>query len=324
MKRRSLFAVVLFLSATAAALPARADERFALIVSGVSGGDKYAENQKKWVTQLDTALRVRLGFPRDHIIILTENGTGSASSTEEGVAAALVALQKRVSANDTLLIVLIGHGTSVGAVTKFNLVGPDWDTKQWKASLAPVAGRIIFVNTTSASFPFIQDLSAKNRIVIAATDSPAQKYDTMFPQFFIEALDNVAAADTDKNGRLSVWEAFVYASQAVKQAFDKKGTLPTERAVLDDNGDGVGKEATATTGTDGVLAKTTFLDAEPAATAANPAAAALEKQRIALEARIEELKGRKDQLAPADYDAELEKLAVELAQISAQIRSTTR
>jgi hypothetical protein len=306
---------------TAPAMPVQAEERYALIVSGASGGDKFAENYKKWVTALETALRGRLGFPGDHIITLSENGTGAASATKEGVAAALAALQKRVTANDTLMIVLIGHGTSDGGVTKFNLVGPDWDTKEWKQVIAPITGRIIFVNTTSSSFPFVQDLSAKNRIVIAATDSAAQKYDTIFPQFFIEALENMAAADSDKNGRLSVWEAFVYASQAVKQWFDQKGTLVTERAVLDDNGDGVGKEFAAA-GPDGVLAKTTFLDAEPASSAANPAAAALEKQRIALEAQIEELKGRKDQIAPADYDAQLEKLAVELARISAEIRRT--
>jgi hypothetical protein len=196
------------------------------------------------------------------------------------------------------------------------------DSTEWKLALQGIAGRVVFVNTTSASFPFVQDLSAKNRIVISATDSAAQKFDTMFPQYFIEALDKAGAADSDKNGRLSVFEAFAYASQAVKAAFDQKGTMVTERAVIDDNGDGVAREATAT-GADGVLAKTTFLDAEPAATASNPAAAALEKQRVALEAQIEELKGRKSQMLAADYDAQLEKLAIDLARISAQIRAAT-
>ena len=37
-----------------------------------------------------------------------------------------------------------------------------------------------------------------------------------------------AKADTDKNNRLSVWEAFTYASQAVKQAYEKQGTLVTD------------------------------------------------------------------------------------------------
>ena len=91
--------------------------------------------------------------------------------------------------------------------------------------------------------------------------------------------------------------------------------------MIDDNGDGVAKEATATTGADGVLAKTTFLDPEPASTAANAAVAALERQRVGLEARIEELKGRKDQMPAGQYEEEFEKLAVELARISAQIRA---
>jgi hypothetical protein len=300
--------------------PARADERYALIVEGVSGSEKIAAAQQKWVSSLESTLRGRLAIAGDHIVALTETGTGAGAATREGVMAALTSLRQRVTANDTLMIVLIGHGTSDGKVTKFNLVGPDMDTAEWKHALDGITARIIFVDTTSSSFPFVQDLSAKNRIVITATDSASQRFDTMFPQYFIEALDKLGAADSDKNGRLSVWEAFVYASQAVKQAFDQKGTLVTERAVLDDNGDGVGKEAAAT-GSDGVLAKTTFLDAEPASTASNPAAAALEKQRISLEAQIEELKGRKDQMAPADYDAQLEKLAVDLARVSAQIRS---
>jgi hypothetical protein len=323
MKTRLLVSALL----TAVALighvqSAGADERFALIVSGVSGSEKIAANQKTWVASLESTLKGRLGLAGDHIVSLTETGTGATAATREALTSALTALRQRVTANDTLMVVLIGHGTSDGKVAKFNLVGPDMDSTEWKRALEGIPGRIIFVDTTSSSFPFVQDLSAKNRIVITATDSAAQRYDTMFPQYFIESLDKVAASDSDKNGRLSVWEAFAYASQAVKQAFDQKGTMVTERAVLDDNGDGTAKEATAA-GPDGVLAKTTFLDAEPASTASNPAAAALEKQRITLEAQMEELKGRKDQMAPADYDAQLEKLAIDLARVSAQIRSAT-
>ncbi|MSO55985.1 MAG: hypothetical protein EXQ55_03555 [Acidobacteria bacterium] len=323
MKAGVLIAGVLTVFALVArAVPAHADERFALIVSGVSGGEKFADNQKKWVASLESTLRGRLGIADDHISTLSETGAGAGNATKEGVAGALAVFRQRVTENDTLLIVLMGHGTSDGAVAKFNLVGPDMGAKEWKQALAGIPARIIFVNTTSSSFPFVEDLSAKNRIVIAATESAAQRYDTTFPEFFIEALDKVAASDSDKSGRLSVWEAFVYASQAVKVAFDQKGTLVTERAVIDDNGDGVGKQASGT-GTDGPLAKTTFFDAEPASSAANPAAA-LEKQRIALEGQIEDLKGRKAQMAPPDYDAQLEKLAIDLARISAQIRSTAK
>ena len=318
--RASVLALVLVGAGVGAA---QAQDRYVLIVSGVSGSEKIAASQKEWVTSLQNTLRGKLGLQGDHIVTLTEDGTGPAAASKEGVGTAFAALRPRLKADDTLMVVLIGHGTYADNTAKFNLVGPDMDTKEWKKALDAIPARVVFVNTTSSSFPFVQDLAAKNRIVISATDSAAQRYDTMFPQYFIEGLDKLATADLDKNGRLSVWEAFVYASQAVKQAFDQKGTLVTERAVMDDSGDGVGKQATAT-GAGGVLSKTTFLDAEPASIASNPQTAALEKQRITLEAQIEELKGHKDLLPAAEYDAQLEKLAVELARVSAQIRAATK
>ena len=247
---------------------AAAEERYALIVSGVSGTEKFAASQKAWVSSLQSTLEKRLGFAADRITVLSESGSGAAIANRDNVTRTLASLKSRLTADDTLLVVLIGHGTFDGTAAKFNLVGPDMDSREWKAALDGNPARLVFVNTTSSSFQFVPALSGKNRIVIAATDSAAQKYATMFPQYFIEALDQSAKADNDKNGRLSVWEAFTYASQAVKQAFEKQGTLVTERSVIDDNGDGVGREAAAAAGTDGVLAKTTFLDPLPASSSA--------------------------------------------------------
>jgi hypothetical protein len=314
------FAALLMLAMAASPRTVAAEERYALIVSGVSGTEKFAASQKTWVSSLQSTLQQRLGFAADRITVLSEDGAGTTIANRDNVTRTLASF-KRLTADDTLLVVLIGHGTYDGTTAKFNLVGPDMDSREWKASLEGNAARLVFVNTTSSSFQFVPALSAKNRIVIAATDSAAQKYATLFPQYFIEALDEGAKADNDKNGRLSVWEAFAYASQAVKQAFEKQGTLVTERSVIDDNGDGVGKEAAATTGTDGVLAKTTFLDPPPASSSANPALAGLEKRRVTLEAEIEQLKAKKGDMPAGQYEEEFERLAIELAKISAQIRS---
>ncbi len=310
----------LLLGAVVAPVPADADERYALIVSGVSGSEKFAESQKTWVSSLQSTLQKQLGLSPDRIIVLAEDGAAPSVANRDNVTRTLASLKSKVTADDTLLIVLIGHGTFDGTSAKFNLVGPDMDSNEWKASLEGTPARLVFVNTTSASFHFVPALSGKNRIVIAATDSAAQKYATMFPQYFIEALEQGAKADNDKNGRLSVWEAFTYASQAVKQAFEQKGTLVTERSIIDDNGDGVGKEATAADG-DGVLARTTFLDGPSGAAATNPAVAALEKRRVAIEAEIEQLKAKKGQMPAGQYEEAFERLAIELAKISAQIRS---
>ena len=136
---------------------------------------------------------------------------------------------------------LIGHGTFDGVDAKFNLVGPDLESADWAALLRPLPGRLVVVNTTSASFPFLERLAGPRRVVITATDSAAQRFDTVFPEYFIRALTD-AAADIDKNGRISIWEAFAAASGHVRRHYQQRGQLSTERALLDDNGDGVGKE----------------------------------------------------------------------------------
>lgn len=321
MRVRTFAAFVILAAAATVPRAVAAEARYALIVSGVSGTEKFAASQKTLVSSLQATLQQRLGFAADRITVLSESGTGSAIANRDNVTRTLASFKSRLTADDTLLVVLIGHGTYDGTAAKFNLVGPDMDSREWKAGIDGNPARLVFVNTTSSSFQFVPALSGKNRIIIAATESAAQKYATMFPQYFIEALDQGAKADNDKNGRLSVWEVFAYASQAVKQAFEKQGTLVTERSIIDDNGDGVGKEAAAATGADGVLARTTFLDPLPASASGNTALAGLEKRRITIETEIELLKAKKGEMPAGQYEEEFERLAIELATISAQIRS---
>ncbi len=92
--------------------------------------------------------------------------------------------------------------------------------------------------------------------MITATDSAAQKYATVFPEYFIKAMKE-ASSDLDKNGRTSIFEVFSAASAAVKQHYEQRGQLSTERALIDDNGDGKGREAAAE-GPDGGLARIAY------------------------------------------------------------------
>src|SRR5205814_309777 len=140
---------------------------------------------------------------------------------------------------------------------------------------------------------------------------------TVFPEFFIKAFDD-PAADVDKNGRVSIWEAFAYASAAVRQWFDQRGRLPTERPLIDDTGAGIGREA-QNPGTDGAVARVTYLEADAALASGDKALAALAARKADLEAALELLKARKGSMPAADYDAELEKILVELAKIMRQI-----
>ena len=297
---------------------ATAGERYAIVVSGASGGEKYAAQQKKWCDDLTAALRNTFVFSEANVVVLTEEGAGTSKATAENVRRLLADVRRRLTRDDLVMVVMVGHGTFDGEAAKFNLVGPDLTAVEWKNLLDGLQGRMVIVNTTESSYPFLEELSERGRIVVTATDSVAQRFATVFPEHFVKGLSDLSA-DFDKNGRVSVWEAFASASASVKEYYEQRGQLSTERPVLDDNGDKVGREAEAP-GPDGTLARTTYLDAEPGTITADVALAGLQRRRAALEAQLEELKSKKDSLATEDYEGQLERILIELARVSRQIR----
>jgi hypothetical protein len=300
---------------------AAAEDRYALIVSGAPGGPAYAATYQKWEQQLTAVLRDRLGFSPDRIEVLS--GTASeadASSTRPHVERAIAHLRSVAHGDDLVLVVLIGHGTSDGGTAKFNLPGPDMTSSDWASLLRDMPGRLVFIDTTAASSPFISDLSARGRIVITATQSTAEKYDTVFPAQLIAALTD-SAADLDKNGRVSIWELFQFVNRGVARHFDEQGLLATEHALLDDNGDGIGADASAQSPSDGALARATYLERDPAEETGDATMAALVAKRRALEEKAEVLRQKKSTTAPEAWEREYEQLMIELARVSHRIRA---
>jgi hypothetical protein len=315
--RFAVFACVLL-----AASASFAGERYALVITGASGGEQYSEKYDGWRESFTTTLREKFHYTPERTIVLAEKeGDGVQIATRDHVRRALTLLRSRMTKDDQLLVLLIGHGTSLdGEEAKFNLVGPDMTASEWAELIKPIPGRVVFVNTTAASFPFLRRLAGRGRVVLTATDSAAQQFETVFAEHFVKAFDD-EAADYDKNGRVSIWEAFTYASSAVRQSFEQKGQLPTERPLLDDTGAGIGREA-QTPGDDGAVARITYLEPEPPlALPADIEQAALVRRRAELEAQLEALKARKESTPADDYDAQLEKILVELARVSAQLRT---
>jgi hypothetical protein len=301
-----------------------ADDYFTLIVTGASGGGAYVETYERWRQELVSALRDQAEFRDDHLVVLAETpGPGVGRASREGVTQTLQGLGARMTAESTLLIVLLGHGTYDGADAKFNLVGPDLESREWASLLDALTGRTVFVNTTSASYPFVGDLARSGRVVIAATSTAAQRYDTVFPEYFIRSLSQ-DSADGDRDGRVSVWEAFEYTSAEVRRWYQRQGRLATERAILDDSGDGSGGDAEGN-GRDGVLAARVFVGAgvDPPPIVSDPSLLPLVERQDALEDRVAELRGRKDDLEVDAYQRELERLLVELARVSREIRRRT-
>ena len=114
---------------------AGAETRYALIVSGASGGEKYAAQMKQWRAGLQTALVERHGFEAKNVHVLTDEAeSGGATGSAANVKAAFGEIRKSATKDDLVLVVLLGHGTFDGDVAKFNLVGPDLTASDWNPS----------------------------------------------------------------------------------------------------------------------------------------------------------------------------------------------
>lgn len=311
-----------------AAQPLPADRnKYAVIITGISGEETYAKQFATWTDKLRTALQTKLGFAEDQTFVLTEKPAGKElRASAEVTRQTFVTLRNTLKPEQQLFVFFIGHGTfdPNSKVAKFNLVGPDLTAGDYAQLINALPARnVVVVNMASASGEFIKPLSGSltggSRIVITATRSGMEQNATRFPEHFIAALAN-PDADADKSGRVSVLEAYEFATKLVAKQFEGKGTLATEHAMIDDNGDGAGHQV-AEAG-DGGLARVTYFDSLPQQQAGgDPVLARLYEDKMRLEGDVERVKGRKAQMNEDDYYNELEKSLIELARVSQTIRS---
>ncbi|HEX2166110.1 MAG TPA: hypothetical protein VHG09_02620, partial [Longimicrobiales bacterium] len=285
----------------------------------------FARDYLEWGAGLSDAVMERYGLGAANVIWLAEDAAAHAGirgrSTRENLELEIRALADRAGADDRVLIVIFGHGSYREGESRINLPGPDINGQQFAALLDELGTRrVAVVNATSASGGFIQDLAAPNRIVITATKSGMEANETVFGRHFANALTG-DAADTDKDGRVSLLEAFDYARLEVEREYEGGNKLQTEHAVLDAVGDGTGVTETATAGPHAQSAGSFHLGSVSAAAAgASPELRALYEEKARIEEALDALRARKDTMPAAEYDTALEKLLVELSLNAQAIR----
>jgi hypothetical protein len=324
MFQRLTLIFVLLLAAT----PVAAQDTYVAVVVGLSGEPEHGEAFRRWAGSLVDHASGRMGIPKERILYLLEDPAqdpkrSAGKATKDAVEKGLASIGSQAAAEDVVFIVLIGHGTFDGKVAKFNLPGPDMTGADFAAILKKFGTKnIVFVNTTSASGPFVAALAPVAKVVVTATRSGAEQFATMFGGYFIDALAS-DAADADKNKRVSVLEAFNAAKAEVVRAYQQRGVMLTERALLEDNGDGEGSMDPATEGKDGNVAAVLSLGTPTAALALpdDPKLRQLYEERRELERRVEAVKLMKGSLDAAKYAADLEKALTDLARTSAEIRA---
>lgn len=330
--RRSLSALVLLLSCSFAAVDTLvAQDTHLVLVVGISGGEPYRERFHGWASSIRDAAVDRLGVPAANVVWLGEDPAATPGRIQDRatlatIRAALTDVSRRAGPEDRIVVVLIGHGTERDGKPLFNLTGPDLTPTDLGLMLDQLAPRrVAVVNTSSASGGFVPAVSGPGRTIITATRSGRENNETWFAGLFADALA-ADAADLDKDGRISLLEAFEYARHEVARYYDEKKLLVTEHALLDDDGDGRGTMEPGPDGTDGQLAGTFYLGTSARTVAAQQAAhddpvlQGLWTERARLEERIAALRARQSVLPAEEYERELEELLVELALKARQIR----
>ena len=295
--------------------------RRVLVVAGAGGEVEYAQLFADWSETLAKAFEGNAAE-----LVHLSNGpeeTGARKTIE-----AKLKLWAEAK-GDEIWILLVGHGTFDGKEAKFNLVGDDVSDKEFQYWLKPHEGPLVFINTSSCSAPFIKALSGPNRVVATATKSGYEQNFCRFGGYMAAALGQ-AEADLDKDGAVSVLEAFLIASRKVGEYYRENDRLVSENALLDDNGDGRGtpadwfrgvrieKKAKGNSNADGLLSRLVF----PVVSAAEKEIPEpLRKKRAEVESKIETMRSLKKTLEADIYYRDLEKLFLDLARVNDEIES---
>lgn len=297
-----------------------------LIVSGLGGETGYSRQFAELSRTLANAAHERFGMADSLILWFGEDSVVKdrryrGASTRVNVERALGQMSARALPGDRIVIALIGHGAGDGADTRLSMPGPDLTAADLQRLLSRFTVQPVAVLALmSASGDAVASLSAPNRVVITATKTAYERNEVRFPVQFVKALAE-DVADADKDGRVSLLEAYRYAARETRRGYDDTQKLQTEHSMLDDDGDGQGSDAPSGRG-EGALARRFFLDGGARRMMAGNDAllAALYQEQFALEEQVEALKLRKATMTAGAYDAELERMLVALARKARDVR----
>lgn len=287
-----------------------------LIVVGLGGTAEYRETFHDQARTLRGALVEEHGVREDDVVYLGERVETDPAliddrATRDAVLGTLSRLADEAGPSDRVLVVLIGHGTSGASGQSFNIPGPDIAPPEFASALDAFASQTVaFVHTGSGSGAFLEPLDGPNRVVITATRSGRELNATRFAEHFVSAFAG-AGADIDRDGSISLGEAFTYARDEVARHYESENQILTENAVLQDGEEG--------------LASRFAFGGRGAATDApatdDPELARLYGERGAIQARIDELRGLSGSMEEALYLERMEELLVELALKNREIRA---
>jgi hypothetical protein len=230
--------------------------RRALVLCGPPGNAEYEQTYAAVLQGLRKGLTEHAGFPADEILVLSGAKAGDATrasagqhrgpATREGIQTAIKESTGKLTPEDTLWVIVVGHAHFDGRRALLNLPGPDLDADEFGRLFQAVTCREqVFFVTTAVSGYGIRSLSKTGRVVITATEADQEVNETIYPILLALVLSEPPSPeelDQDHDGRPTLLDLYLLVSRKVLQAYADAKNIPTEHAQLDDNGDGRGTE----------------------------------------------------------------------------------
>ena len=192
---------------TPAPTPAPPGQTYALLVGGIAGQGTYGKWYADWLGRFQTYLTQTAHVPAANVVSLS-----GPAATFDAITSSLKQFAAQAKPQDQLIVFIVGHGEIGGEQPTLILPGPDPTAQQLAALLNSFPARNqVVLNFSASSGDFLKVLSAPGRVNLTAT-SPTELEEPVFPEFFLRGLES-KRADADKNGSITVLEAFNWAAQ---------------------------------------------------------------------------------------------------------------
>ena len=249
-------------------IPTQNTNIYAVIVSGINKDPNEQQAKDRAITTLRHFLIHNAGIEPNRLGILVGRHTpvhkDAKLSMAENIKKQLDTFAAATGPADRFIFYYVGQANIVADKLRLNLPGTDITHEQLAAWIEGIkASSMLIVLDCPGAALAAKALAGKDRIIIGAcTDE--QRYSTQFSQYFIPALADLQS-DSNRDGEVSVLEAFTVAAKQLDDSYRCQNLLQTETPILEDNADGKPslhpwryREDSA----DGLMASTYFLSQE--------------------------------------------------------------
>jgi len=221
--------------------PTETKNTYAMIIGGINNDpierlakDKVVLNLRRFFLNNAKLKPARLSvFVADNSSL----GKGLNISNAENLKETIKTLAAAVQPADRFIFYYVGQANIVAGKLRLTLPGEDITPEQLAEWINRIrASSMLLVLDCPGAGLAVKAMTGQGRIIIGACTAE-QHYSTRFSEYFVPSLVD-SKSDTDSDGKVSLLEAFTFASKQLDDWYFRQLFLKTETPVLEDNADG--------------------------------------------------------------------------------------